>query len=135
MRRLLILHAIAATALLSPKRRRRAPTKDDGWREHGPATPLAPRTDYDWTSGAPTDAACWPSVSVVTITRDRADFLAEALVSMVRQDYPRDRVEMIVADDGAGGESSRQPSSFVGARRRRFGASNAVAAMAWRAST
>ena len=30
MRRFLILHAIAATALLSPKRRRRAPTTDDG---------------------------------------------------------------------------------------------------------
>ena len=73
-RYVLALHAIAATALLSPKRRRRAPTKDDGWRELSPPTPLAPRTDYDWTSGTPTDAACWPSVSVVTITRDRADF-------------------------------------------------------------
>ena len=102
-RYVLALHAIAATALLSPKRRRRAPTKDDGWRELSPpATPLAPRTDYDWTSGAPTDAACWPSVSVVTITRDRADFLAEALVSMARQDYPRERVEILVAEDGAG---------------------------------
>ena len=102
-RYVLALHAIAATALLAPKRRRRAPTKDDGWRELSPpAPPLAPRTDYDWTSGAPTDAACWPSVSVVTITRDRADFLAEALVSMARQDYPRERVEILVADDGAG---------------------------------
>ena len=102
MRRLLILHAIAATALLAPKRRRRAPTKDDGWRERSPPTaPLAPRTDHDWTSGAPADAACWPSISVVTITRDRADFLAEALVSMARQDYPRGRVEVLVAEDGA----------------------------------
>ena len=102
-RYVLALHAIAATALLAPKRRRRAPTKDDGWRELSPpAPPLAPRRDYDWTRGAPTDAACWPSISVVTITRDRADFLAEALVSMARQDYPRGRVEILVAEDGAG---------------------------------
>ena len=102
-RYVLALHAIAATALLAPKRRRRAPTKDDGWRERSPpATPLVPRTDYDWTSGTPTDAACWPSISVVTITRDRADFLAEALVSMARQDYPHGRVEILVAEDGAG---------------------------------
>ena len=58
-RYVLALHAIAATALLAPKRRRCAPTKDDGWRELSPpAPPLAPRTDYDWTSGAPTGAAC-----------------------------------------------------------------------------
>ena len=38
----------------------------------------------------------------MTITRDRADFLAEALVSMARQDYPRERVEILVAEDGAG---------------------------------
>ena len=102
-RYVLALHAIAATALLAPKRRRRAPTKDDGWRERSPpAPPLAPRRDHDWTSGAPADAACWPSLTIVTITRDRADFLAEALVSMARQDYPRERVEIIVADDGAG---------------------------------
>ena len=123
MRRLLILHAIAATALLAPKRRRRAPTKDDGWRELSPpATPLAPRTDYDWTSGTPTDAACWPSISVVTITRDRADFLAEALVSMARQDYPRERVEIIVADDSAGSEPLPHVRYLAHAARQRLGA-------------
>ncbi len=47
-RYVLALHAIAATALLAPKRRRRAPTKDDGWRELSPPAPrLAPRTDHD----------------------------------------------------------------------------------------
>ena len=123
MRRLLILHAIAATALLAPKRRRRAPTADDGWRELSPpAPPLAPRTDYDWTSGTPTDAACWPSVSVVTITRDRADFLAEALVSMARQDYPRERVEIIVADDSAGSEPLPHVRYLAHAARQRLGA-------------
>jgi hypothetical protein len=120
-RYVLALHAIAATALLSPKRRRRAPTKDDGWRELSPPTPLAPRTDYDWTSGTPTDAACWPSVSVVTITRDRADFLAEALVSMARQDYPSERVEIIVADDGAG-EPVDNVRYLAHAARQRLGA-------------
>lgn len=122
-RYVLALHAIAATALLSPKRRRRAPTKDDGWRELSPpAPPLAPRTDYDWTSGTPTDAACWPSVSVVTITRDRADFLAEALVSMARQDYPRERVEIIVADDSAGSEPLPHVRYLAHAARQRLGA-------------
>ena len=121
-RYVLALHAIAATALLSPKRRRRAPTADDGWRELSPpAAPLAPRTDYDWTSGTPTDAACWPSISVVTITRDRADFLAEALVSMARQDYPRGRVEILVADDGAG-EPVDNVRYLAHAARQRLGA-------------
>ena len=121
-RYVLALHAIAATALLAPKRRRRAPTKDDGWRELSPpATPLAPRTDHDWTSGAPTDAACWPPISVVTITRDRADFLAEALVSMACQDYPRERVEIIVADDGAG-EPVDNVRYLAHAARQRLGA-------------
>ena len=93
---LLILHAIAATAPpFSPRSAAAAPRRRTtaGAKLPAGAAP-APRTDYDWTSGAPTDAACWPSVSVVTITRDRADFLAEALVSMARQDYPRERVEI-----------------------------------------
>lgn len=96
----LALHAVAATALLAPKRRRRAPSADDGWRERSPPPPLSERKPFDWTNGTPTDPQCWPSISIVTITRDRADFLAEALLSMARQDYPVERVEVIVADDG-----------------------------------
>ena len=57
----------------------------------------------------------------MTITRDRADFLAEALVSMARQDYPRGRVEIIVADDGAG-EPVDNIRYLAHAARQRLGA-------------
>ena len=42
-----------------------------------------------------------PLVSVVIPTRNRADLLSDALGSLVEQDYPADRYEILVVDDGS----------------------------------
>jgi glycosyltransferase involved in cell wall biosynthesis len=42
-----------------------------------------------------------PLVSVVVPTRNRADLLSDALGSLVEQDYPADRYEILVVDDGS----------------------------------
>ncbi|HOW98678.1 MAG TPA: glycosyltransferase [Kiritimatiellia bacterium] len=48
---------------------------------------------------APGTAA--PFVSVVVLTRNRARLLAQCLDSLLRQDYPADRMELVVVDDGS----------------------------------
>jgi cellulose synthase/poly-beta-1,6-N-acetylglucosamine synthase-like glycosyltransferase len=42
-----------------------------------------------------------PLVSVVIPTRNRVDLLSDALGSLVEQDYPADRYEILVVDDGS----------------------------------
>jgi glycosyltransferase involved in cell wall biosynthesis len=42
-----------------------------------------------------------PLVSVVIPTRNRADLLSDVLGSLVEQDYPADRYEILVVDDGS----------------------------------
>jgi glycosyltransferase involved in cell wall biosynthesis len=42
-----------------------------------------------------------PFVSIVTPTRTRAEHLETCLRSLLRQDYPSDRYELLVADDGS----------------------------------
>jgi GT2 family glycosyltransferase len=42
-----------------------------------------------------------PLVSVVIPTRNRAALLSDALGSLVEQDYPADRYEILVVDDGS----------------------------------
>jgi len=44
----------------------------------------------------------FPVVSVVIPTKDRREEIAECLDSVFAQDYPRDRLEVIVIDDGSG---------------------------------
>lgn len=41
-----------------------------------------------------------PFVSILTPTRDRRDFLPELFRAVRRQDYPQDRLEVVVVDDG-----------------------------------
>jgi GT2 family glycosyltransferase len=60
-----------------------------------------------------TIAAERPFVSVIVPTYNRADELRRCLDSLVAQDYPRDRFEVIVADDG----SARSPAVVVDAYR------------------
>lgn len=48
-----------------------------------------------------------PFVSIVVPTRNRAALLADCLSSLNNQDYPRDRFEVIVVDDGSV-DSTRQ---------------------------
>jgi glycosyltransferase involved in cell wall biosynthesis len=49
----------------------------------------------------PRDIDIEPFVSVVIPTRNRADLLPDAIASLVQQDYPKDRFEIIVVDDGS----------------------------------
>jgi GT2 family glycosyltransferase len=53
------------------------------------------------------DGQAVPFVSIVIPTRDRAPLLADALGSVVAQDYPADRYEVIVVDDGSKDETPR----------------------------
>jgi len=50
---------------------------------------------------APDDGGFRPAVSVIIPTRDRADDLDECLRAVEHVDYPRDRLEVIVVDDGS----------------------------------
>ncbi len=47
------------------------------------------------------DTDAKPAVTVIVPTRDRAGDLDECLGALARMDYPRDRVEVIVVDDGS----------------------------------
>ncbi len=47
------------------------------------------------------DADIAPSVTVIVPTRDRAGDLDECLGALARLEYPRDRLEVIVVDDGS----------------------------------
>lgn len=48
-----------------------------------------------------------PFVSVAVPTYDRARHLARCLESLVRQDYPADRYEIVAADDGSSADTAR----------------------------
>jgi mycofactocin glycosyltransferase len=50
---------------------------------------------------AAADPGFTPSVTVIVPTRDRADDLDECLAALDRLDYPRDRLEVLVVDDGS----------------------------------
>jgi mycofactocin system glycosyltransferase len=57
-----------------------------------------------------------PSVTVIIPTRDRADDLDDCLSALGNLDYPRDRLEMIVIDDG-----SADPAAVAGVVARHCG--------------
>lgn len=50
---------------------------------------------------APVDRSYEPPVTVIVPTRDRAADLADCLEALSRLDYPRDRLEVTVVDDGS----------------------------------
>lgn len=54
----------------------------------------------------------FPSVTVIIPVKDRARELAECLQSLVGQDYPKERMEIIVVDDGSTDETVEVASSF-----------------------
>jgi mycofactocin system glycosyltransferase len=62
---------------------------------------------------APLEAAVVPSVTVIVPTRDRAADLDDCLLALSRLDYPRDRLEVVVVDDG-----SVEPSAVAEVARR-----------------
>jgi mycofactocin system glycosyltransferase len=73
--------------------------------EAGPGSPA------DVASGLPVDAlpgesasspaAAAPSVTVIIPTLDRAEELEDCLAAVAALDYPRDRLEVVVVDDGS----------------------------------
>ena len=58
------------------------------------------------------------SCSVVIPTRDRPTLLADCLESIARSDYPLDLLDVVVVDDGAGGDA--RPAGVVEAVRDRL---------------
>ncbi len=54
----------------------------------------------------------FPSISVIIPTRDRAESLVECLESVYSQDYPKDRIEIIVVDDGSLDETQKLMRRF-----------------------
>lgn len=69
-----------------------------------------PGTDRKLEGGAPATpgpAEC-PSISIVVLTRNRARLLAQGLDCLLRQDYPADRMEIVVVDDGSTDGTSEQ---------------------------
>jgi mycofactocin glycosyltransferase len=54
----------------------------------------------------------FPSVSIVIPTRDRAESVVECLESAYSQDYPSNRIEIIVVDDGSRDETQKLVSRF-----------------------
>lgn len=83
----------------------------------------------------PDPRADWPPVSVLVSTKDRRADLARALASLERQDYPRERVEIVVV------EETDDPRPLPGVRyvpipveHRGFGYTRAVALAHARAS-
>ncbi len=65
---------------------------------------------------AKTDPSAWPFCSVIIPTRNRPARLAACLESLLRLDYPPDRLEVIVVADGAGPPCAEDVARF----RKRF---------------
>lgn len=53
-----------------------------------------------------------PRVSIIVPVKDRAEELAGCLQSIVGQNYPRDRMELIVIDDGSKDETAKVARAF-----------------------
>ena len=54
----------------------------------------------------------YPSVTVIIPTKDRRDELTECLGSVFSQDYPKDKVEVIVIDDGSRDGTAAAAAAF-----------------------
>jgi mycofactocin glycosyltransferase len=54
----------------------------------------------------------YPSISIIIPTRDRAASLVKCLESLYSQDYPSNRIEIIVIDDGSQDETQKLVSGF-----------------------
>lgn len=68
-----------------------------------------------WSGQATFPPQVRPFVSVIMPVRNEADFLAESLGAVMAQDYPRDRMEVFVAD-GMSTDGSRAIIADVAAR-------------------
>jgi len=59
------------------------------------------RTGGAESAGAPEPASGWPRVTVVVPARNAEKTISECLVSLVNLDYPKDRLEVLVVDNGS----------------------------------
>ncbi len=59
----------------------------------------------------------WPLVSVIMPVRDEAAFIARSLGAVLAQDYPADRLEIIVVDDGSTDGTPEAIAALPGAER------------------
>ncbi|MBD3366166.1 glycosyltransferase [candidate division WWE3 bacterium] len=57
----------------------------------------------------------WPKVTIVTPTLNAASVMKEELESIAKQDYPRDKIEIVVADGGST-DNTRELAKEYGAR-------------------
>ncbi len=69
------------------------------------------------------DGEAVPSISVIVPTKDRADELEDCLVALFAVDYPRERLEVIVVDDGSRDDTPvvarRHPCTYLANDRNR----------------
>ena len=73
-------------------------------------------------------AAALPSVSVVVPVYNDAERLARCLAALERQTYPRERVEVIVVDNGSTDDSAEVPARYAGVRLLREASPSSYAA-------
>lgn len=59
------------------------------------------RSGVAGSAGAPEPAGGWPRVTVVVPARNAEKTIQECLVSLVNLDYPKDRLELLVVDNGS----------------------------------
>lgn len=55
----------------------------------------------------------YPSVSVIVPVKDHVEDLLDCLISLAGLDYPEDKLEVLVVDDGSEGDISRYASSEI----------------------
>ncbi len=55
----------------------------------------------------------YPSVSVIVPVRDQVEDLLDCLISLAGLDYPEDKLEILVVDDGSEGDISQYASSEI----------------------
>jgi cellulose synthase/poly-beta-1,6-N-acetylglucosamine synthase-like glycosyltransferase len=69
-------------------------------------------------SGAPRPDATWPTVTCVLATRDDPATIAERVANFLGQDYPADRLDVVVALDAAAAAALRAQLADLGPRVR-----------------
>jgi cellulose synthase/poly-beta-1,6-N-acetylglucosamine synthase-like glycosyltransferase len=86
--------ALGRLAIVRYRKRKRDQSEDDGPR--GPEEP-----------------ADWPTVSVIVPAHNEGEVIDRCLMSLKNQDYPSDRLEVIVVDDGSTDDTSDRVEGHV----------------------
>lgn len=62
----------------------------------------------------PEDPPEWPKVSILIAARNEAHHLPDLLHDLMKVDYPKECLEIIIADDHSSDETAKVASSFAG---------------------